>query len=150
MKMYRISIWAFCGICALILALPVSRHWKLLASGVRTRGVVVDYVQYVYTYSTGDRVLRNASAIWFPAGDSMLVLYGPEDMVMEPGREVTVWYDPEEPSRNCLATFSGFYLSTYTILPMVLLIIWAAFYLSYSYYWKRSRSREIDIRHPTG
>ena len=40
MKVYSISKMAFGGICLLIVLLPVSLHWRLLANGTRTEGKV--------------------------------------------------------------------------------------------------------------
>jgi hypothetical protein len=139
MKVYSISKGAFWAILLLILALPVSRHWRLLSAGERTRGTVLEYSSYIHEFRHGDREIRHASRIRFMAGDSLVVVFGPGDAEMEPGRRVGLCYDRDDPARYCLLTFAGFYGSQYTVLPVVLIIVWLAFYQSYNYYRKKSK-----------
>ena len=145
MKVYSISKWAFYGICLLILVLPVSRHWKLLTGGERTEGTVIEYTMTLQETRVGEKVLQYASEIHFQAGDSTCIAYGPIDLELTPGRIIRIRFDPEDPSDNCLVTFSALYLTYYTVLPIILLILWAAFYLSFNNYSKRFRaSRSKD------
>jgi len=132
MKMYSISKLAFWGICLLILVLPVSRHWRLLSTGVKTTGTIKDYTLIVHEPMIGEKTVQYASEVQFSTGDSLCITYGPFEYEMTPGKQLTLWYDPDDPSRNCLFTFSGFYLSSYSVLPIMLLILWGAFYLSFN------------------
>lgn len=140
MKMYSISKWAFWGICLLILALPVSRHWRLFSAGDKATGTIGEFVLLVHEPRIGERTVQYASEVFFLAGDSVCLTHGPFDQEMTTGETVSIIYDPENPTRNCLLTFSSFYLSSYTILPVILLVLWGAFYLSFNYYRKNSRS----------
>jgi hypothetical protein len=140
MKVYKISQAAFWTIIVLILVLPVSRHWRLLSTGERTRGTVGEYATYVHTYRHRDMELRKASEIRFSTGDSLVLVFGPDDLLMEPGREVGICYDPDKPSRFCLLTFAGFYSGSYTVLPVILLVFWLAFYHTFNRYKKRRKS----------
>ena len=146
MKVYSISRWAFYGICLLILALPVSRHWKLLTTGERAEGTVMEYTLMIHETKLGDKVLHKANKIRFSAGDSTYTVYGPMDLELEPGRRVNLCYNREDPTEICLVTFSGLYHSQYSVLPVVMLVLWAAFYLSFNNYSKRVRtSRSKDL-----
>lgn len=140
MKMYSISKWTFRGICLLILALPVSRHWRLFSAGKKATGKIGEFVLLVHEPRIGERTVQYASEVTFHAGDSVCMTHGPFGQEMTRGKTVGIIYDPENPSRNCLLTFSSFYLSSYTILPVLLLVLWGAFYLSFNYYRKSSRS----------
>jgi hypothetical protein len=139
MKVYSISRWAFWGICLLIVALPVSRHWRLLSSGEKATGTVLCYSTHFERIAGGDMIMVQSSEIAFQAGDSVCLIFGPDEVHYENGRTFSVFYKPEDPSVNCLVSFSSFYLSDYSILPLVLLIVWAAFYLSFNYYQKQKR-----------
>jgi len=139
MKVYSISKWAFRGICLLILLLPVSRHWKLLTTGSRTTGTVTQYTVRIVEDIMGKRDLIQASEIEFEVDGVIHTTYGPENYEYATGRTLTVFYMKKDPSQNCIATFSGFYLSNYTILPLMLITVWYAFYLSFNNYRRRMK-----------
>ena len=139
MKVYSISKWAFRAICLLILLLPVSRHWRLLTTGGRTKGKVKEYTVRIVEEIMTENDLAMASEIEFKVDGVIHQTYGPENYEYETGRSVTVFYMPEDPSRNCVATFSGFYLGYYTVLPIILLTVWYAFYLSFNNYRRRMK-----------
>ena len=80
-----------------------------------------------------------ASEIEFKVGGTTYRAYGPLNYEYAPGRSIKVFYNREDPSLNCIATFSGFYLSSYTVLPIILLVLWAAFYMSFNNYRKKQR-----------
>lgn len=136
MKVYRISKWTFYGICLLILILPVSRKWKLIVDGTRTKGVVSRYHLVPRETVNGKMTLNYASEILYTVEDSTYTTHGPVNFEYEYGREVRVIYETGNPSNSCILTFYGFYLSNYSALPLVLLVLWAAFYLSFNNYSK--------------
>lgn len=139
MKVYSISKWTFRGICVLILLLPVSRHWKLLTTGSQTTGTVTQYTSRIVEDIMGERNLEQASEIEFTVDGVSHLTHGPKNYEYDVGRTLKVFYTQKDPSHNCIATFSGFYLSNYTILPMVLITVWLAFYLSFNNYRKRMK-----------
>ena len=141
MQVYNISKWAFYSICVLIVALPVSRQWKLLVNGSKTTGTVTDYIPVFREIPDGMETIDYASKIEFIVADSTCLAYGPRDYEYKSGRTLRILYDPENPSNCCVLTFSGFYLNNYLVLPIVLLVLWAAFYLSFNKYVKQSRRK---------
>jgi hypothetical protein len=141
MKVYRISKWAFGGICLLILLLPVSRHWRLLISGERTTGTVTEYAYRMIENRVGGRYAAEASEIEFEVEGVIHKTYGPDNFEYTRGRLLTIFYDPKDPGENCVATISGFYLNNYTAFPLILIIVWYAFYLSFNNYQKRRNGR---------
>jgi hypothetical protein len=80
-----------------------------------------------------------ASEIEFQVDGQTYKAYGPGNYEYRQGRTLRIFYDRKDPSRNCVATFSAFYLSSYTILPVILITLWAAFYLSFNNYRKRQK-----------
>lgn len=146
MKVYRISKWAFGGICLLILLLPVSRHWRLLSTGERTTGTVTRYTIRVAEEIVSEIDLVRASEIEFEVDGVIHQTYGPPNYEYETGRNMTVFYMQKDPSHNCIATFSGFYLSNYTVLPIVLITFWYAFYLSFNMRKKRMKRPKETAR----
>lgn len=139
MKVYSIHKWTFRAICLLILLLPVSRHWQVLCTGKRTSGTVKGYTSRIVEDMMGERSLAEASEIEFEVEGTTHKTYGPRDYEYDTGRVVQVFYLRDNPSRNCVATFSGFYLNNYVILPLVLITVWYAFYLSFNNYRRKMR-----------
>lgn len=139
MKVYSISKWAFRGICVLILLLPVSRHWQLLTTGGKAVGTVTQYTSRIVEDIMGERDLQQASEIEFIVDGVSHKTYGPKNFEYDTGRTLKVFYLRKDPSHNCVATFSGFYLTYYTVLPTILLTVWYAFYLSFNNYRRRMK-----------
>jgi hypothetical protein len=144
MKVYSISRWAFYGICVLILVLPVSRHWKLLVAGESAKGVVGKYQTFIVEHEIGEDEAAYASSVEFVVEEETFVTHGPANYKYKEGRDVRVRYDPDDPGHNCLLTFTGLYLNDYSILPLFLLTVWGAFYLSFNNYRKKKRARHTD------
>lgn len=137
MKVYRISKWTFLGVFLLILVLPVSRHWKLLIKGGRATGTVIKYSERVVENLVGEKYLESASVIEFSVDGVTYTTYGPVDHEYNQGRTLPVFYNRKDPTVNCVATFTGFYLNNYVVLPVILIMVWYAFYLSFNNYRKR-------------
>ena len=135
MKVYSISKWTFRGICLLILLLPVSRYWQLLTTGERATGTVTQYVRRM----EDPRYPVEASEIEFQVDGQTHKAYGPRNYEYELGRSLTIFYQRKDPTHNCVAAFSGFYLTAYAILPLILITVWYAFYLSFNNYRKRMK-----------
>jgi len=154
MKVYSISKWTFFGISLLILILPLSRHWQLLTTGKRATGTVKQYTVRIVEDIMGKRELEEASEISFEAGEIMYKTYGPANYEYAPGRTLTIFYKPSDPTVNCVATFTWFYLKSYIVIPISLLTVWYAFYLSFNNYRKRRKnqnrrsSRDPDFPFP--
>lgn len=140
MKVYSISRWAFYGISLLILLLPVSRNWELLLKGKTAPGEVQQFERFLLERRIGGDEVEMASTIEFESGGITYITRGPGNFEYRTGRMVKVIYDPKDPGRNCILTFSGFYLNNYTVLPLILITLWGAFYLSFNNYQKRKRS----------
>lgn len=142
MKVYSISKWAFRGICLLILILPVSRHWRLLTTGEKAAGTVIHYTLTAKEDIAGNKKLFYASEIQFDADRERHLAYGPMNYEYTPGRKVIVFYDRKDPSSYCISTFTGFYLNNYIVLPIILLTVWIAFYLSFNNYQRKQRFKK--------
>ena len=142
MKVYSISKWAFRAICVLILLLPVGRQWKLLTTGSKVQGTVTNMSALTREFLGKETELGYASNIEFVVGGQSYTAHGPPNYEYDSGRKVMVYYDTHKPSINCVATFSGFYLDNYTVLPIILLVLWAAFYMSFNNYKRRQRFKK--------
>ena len=142
MKVYSISKWTFRAICLLILILPVSRHWRLLSTGEKARGTVTEQVIRKKEILGKETDAGFASEIQFEVDGKNYQAYGPLNYEYAPGRSIMVFYVPEEPSQNCIATFGGFYHNNYLVLPIILLVLWAAFYMSFNNYSRKQRFKK--------
>ena len=139
MKVYSISKWTFFGICLLIVTLPLSRQWKLIASGERATGTVKEFTMIVHENIAGEREIQYVSEVQFKSKGQVLKAYGPSGYEYNAGRSIRLIYNDADPSEYCLLTFSGFYFNNYLILPIVLLVVWVSFYLSFNSYSKKKR-----------
>ena len=139
MKLYSISKILFWVVMVLILLLPLGRHWRLLSFGERVTGTVMEYSRHKKVDMFGEEQLIEASEVHFMAGDSLVKTLGPVEFEMDRGKSIAVYYMPGNPSRNCLFNFACLYMSSYSILPLILIFVWWAFYLSYNNYHKDKR-----------
>ena len=145
MKVYSISKWTFFGICLLIVTLPLSRQWKLITIGERATGTVTEFTMIVHENIAGGREIQYVSEVQFKSEGKIVKVYGPSGHEFNAGRRIRLIYNPADPSEYCLLTFSGFYQNSYLILPIVLLVVWVSFYLSFNSYSKKKRqSRSKD------
>ncbi len=133
-KLYSISKIIFWVVMLLILLLPLGRHWRLLAFGERTTGKVAAYIYHKKTGLLAEDQLVEASEVYFRAGDSIVKVFGPDDYLLEPGKSIRVYYSPRNPSDHVLFNFACLYMTSYSILPLILIFVWWAFYLSYNNY----------------
>ncbi|MEN8155502.1 MAG: hypothetical protein ABFS10_01005 [Bacteroidota bacterium] len=138
MKVYSISKPAFWGIVLLILLLPPSRHWKLMFGGERTTGTVGEFAPMWHEAYFEGQVLEHASEVFFTAGDSICMTHGPINYPLTYGKKVIVIYKRNNPSKSCIVTFSALYHTNYSVLLIIILVVWLAFYLSYNRYRKKA------------
>lgn len=134
MKLYSISKILFWTVLVLIILLPLGRHWRLLSFGERTTGTAMEYTRFKKLNMYGEAQLIEATEVHFTVGDSLVKTRGPVDYAIEPGTSIRVYYNPNDPSDNLLFSFAAIYMSNYSILPLVLIIVWYAFYLSFNNY----------------
>lgn len=123
----KISTSRFWIITILIILIPIYGNWKLLLNGKKADGVVVT----IEKESIG-QLFSYYSIIQFKAGQETINLRGPENVEYAIGREFKVLYLPKDPNQAILMTIKGIYLNRYTAVSIVLLLLWMAFYLSFT------------------
>ncbi len=126
----------------LILALPVSRHWRLLVFGKFTTGTVQPHILHRKLNIAGEYVQYYVNDISFLADDSLHTVTAPTEQEMQPGRELRVCYSRRDPSRYCVLNFACLYLTPYTALLVILAVVWYAFYLSFNIYRREYRENK--------
>ncbi|MBN2486317.1 MAG: hypothetical protein JXB34_10120 [Bacteroidales bacterium] len=130
--MFRITKFRFYSIALLILLLPLSSGWRLLFFGQKTTGIVVAYDAYgnIHKANVPDGIYK--CLIYYKAGKKDILAKCPADITLPAGKEVTVYYNQTKPEKFLMFSFAGLFLSNKVIFPAVLLILWIAFYSSYS------------------
>jgi len=141
LKIYNISKILFWGVMVLIVLLPVGRHWWPLSFGERVNGTVEQFTMHRKADMFGEFQKYFASEVFFPVDDSLVMTLGPPDYVLKPGKTIPVYYDRKDPADNCLFNFTCLYFTAYSILPMILIIVWYAFYLSFNNYNRRKTGK---------
>ena len=140
MKVYSIRKTIFWLVLALILILPVSRHWRLMVFGERTTGTVHPVSLHRKLNFVGETELYYVNDISFIAGDSVYIMPAPTQYELEPGRKLTVFHRKKNPRDYFAFNLACLYFTPYSILLVILPIVWYAFYLSFNIY-NREHSR---------
>ncbi len=117
----------------LIMLLPISKQWKLLMYGTRTTGVAVDYqilnqradMQYNSSYA-------KTTIFQYKVGNRNYRILGPSNSVYELGEERKIIYDKRRPSKSIIPTFAYLYSFPRIIIPLLVLLVWIAFYTSFT------------------
>jgi len=146
LKVYSIRRAIFWLVMALIVLLPVSRHWRVIIFGEHTTGIVQPNVLHQKLNLAGEYTLYYVNDISFVAGDSIYTLSSPTEQEMDPGREVKVCYARRDPTRFCILNFASLYLTHYTALVVILAVMWYAFYLSFNIYRREYREHKAGKR----
>lgn len=113
-------------ILVLIALLPLSKKSGLLISGKRTTGTVVDYGMIDH-YKTHSQV----SVISYTVSGTEYFAESPLDVIYDLGKQVTIIYDKDDPTRYTLLTITALYSGQGLVLALFVLIIWMAFYLTW-------------------
>lgn len=110
----------------LILLAPIYGNWDLISKGERCQGTVVDIkeIKQQLFYET-------YPIINYRVGDKTYKIQGPENADYPIGKQLELVYPKDKPSAAIIYSVSGFLSQWYTILALVLLILWNAFYLSF-------------------
>lgn len=122
---FKISKLQFWAVALLILLLPLSTKYKLIIKGEKTIGQVIDHKKVESIRLSGGDTY---SVIQFKADSVTVRMYGPENTIYELGDSITVYYDKENPENCMILTFAYIYTGRSAIIPLVLLLLWIAFY----------------------
>lgn len=125
----------------LIILLPMGRHWRLLSFGERTTGIVQEYKRVKKQDLFGEFHLAEASEVHFIVADTLVKAQGPYDLELEPKKSITVFYQSSDPAESCLFHFGCLYMTSYSILPLILIFVWWAFYLSFNNYHRDKKEK---------
>jgi hypothetical protein len=127
---FKISKLKFYAILVLILLIPVSKKYRLLIFGVWTEGIAVGY---------GENEIRSASPAYFDhtlfrfeTEKGSYTIRGPENIIYDLGSRTRVIYEKKDPDKCMILSFSYLYSGPNAMVPGVLLLVWIAFYTSFT------------------
>lgn len=126
-----VSRSVFWTVTVCLLLLPLSSRYKLLLLGVKTEGVVIPYEMADFS-QLGRNHVYSSNIIHFSANGQSVQFWGPENTHYDVGEQVWVLYLPQNPSKCVLFSFRGLFLDIYSIVPLLLLIVWLAFYFAFA------------------
>jgi len=121
MKRYRYYI-----INLLILFSPIYGNWGLIMDGQRCMGTVVNIKEMKQQL-----FYESYPIISYQVGEKSYQIKGPENADYPVGKKLELIYPKNEPSGAIIFSILGFLSQWYSVLGLVLLIIWNAFYLSF-------------------
>lgn len=121
MKMLR---YLFINI--LIILAPIYGNWDLISNGERCQGTVFEIkeIKQQLFYETYPQISYKVDGKTYK-------IQGPENADYAIGSKLELIYPQDEPSEAIIYSISGFLSQWYTIMALVLLIMWNAFYLSF-------------------
>ena len=121
MKMLR---YLFINI--LIILAPIYGNWDLISNGERCQGTVFEIkeIKQQLFYETYPQISYKVDGKTYK-------IQGPENADYAIGSKLELIYPQNKPSEAIIYSISGFLSQWYTIMALVLLIMWNAFYLSF-------------------
>ncbi len=110
----------------LILLAPVYGNWDLISNGERCQGTVVDIKEFKQKlfYETYPQIT-------YKVANKTYKIQGPENADYPIGMKLELIYPQDKPSKAIIYSVSGFLSQWYTVMALVLFIMWNAFYLSF-------------------
>jgi hypothetical protein len=127
---FEVSRFKFYLILFLILLIPVSKKYRLLLFGIRVEGIAAGY---------GETVVRstepgtyNWTLFQFPTEKGNFTIRGPENVIYKPGEKARVIYNKKNPNKCMILSFAYLYSSPNALVPGVILLLWIAFYSSFT------------------
>lgn len=131
MKLYfKISKFKFYVILFLILLIPVSKKYRLFLFGIRTEGIAVGYGET--RSKSGLPASFDYTLFRFDTQKGSFEIRGPENFIYKIGEKKKVIYDKRNPGKCIIPTFSYLYLTPNAVIPGLLLLLWIAFYTSFT------------------
>ncbi len=130
-----ISKKKFLIITLLFAFIPISTHWKLFLFGKKATGIVIQHKISSPFFNNSEKY----SLIEYKTqqGEKILI-YGPEDVEYPVGKKIHILYLEKKPEKYVMLNGAGLLLTNKIILPLVALILWIAFYLSFGQETKRN------------
>ena len=134
---FKISKLKFYVILFLILLFPVSKKYRLLLFGIRTEGIAVGYGEWEMSSTIPGNF--EYTLFQFQTDKGSFVIRGPENVIYELGEKARVIYNKRNPDKCMILSFAYLYSSPNALIPGIILLLWIAFYTSFTRPEKRRR-----------
>lgn len=110
----------------LIILAPIYGNWDLISKGERCEGTVFEIkeIKQQLFYETYPQIT-------YKVDNKNYKIQGPENADYPIGSKLELIYPKDKPSEAIIYSVAGFLSQWYTIMALVLLIMWNAFYLSF-------------------
>lgn len=128
MKIKRLNTIHFLVVSILILILPVLKEWDMILNGDRVEGVVIETRKEITGKESLIRGVEYRSIIGYRHKNRAYTLAGPENLVYETGKKVTLIVHPDKEGEVIIASLAGFYIHRRSIAIIVVLVLWIAIY----------------------
>jgi len=110
----------------LIILMPIYGNWDLISDGQRCTGTVVEIKEM-----KRQLFYESYPIINYRVGETTFQIQGPENADYPVGTSLELIYPQDEPSGAIIFSINGFLSQWYSVLALILLILWNAFYLSF-------------------
>jgi hypothetical protein len=126
----KISKLKFYGILFLILLIPVSKKYRLLLFGIRVEGIAVGYGEWEMRSNIPGNY--EYTLFQFQTEKGNFEIRGPENVIYELGEKARVIYNKKNPNKCMILSFAYLYSSPNALIPGIILLLWIAFYTSFT------------------
>lgn len=127
----RVSRPVFWTVTIGLLLLPLSTKYRLLIFGHRAHGVVMP-MHELTNKPPETRWAYQCNVIRFYADGKIVQFSGPENANYQYGQVVPVLYLPHDPTNCMVLSFSGLFLDITSVIPLILFVLWLAFYFAFA------------------
>lgn len=127
---FKISKLKFYVILFLILLIPVSKKYRLLLFGIRTEGIAVGYGEEDGRSAIPDNY--DYTLFQFETENGNFKIRGPENFIYEPGEKARIIYNKKNPNNCMILSFAYLYSTPNALIPGIILLLWIAFYTSFT------------------
>jgi len=128
MKIGKLNIFHFWIIFLLILVLPVAKEWRMIVSGDRVTGTVVE----IRKLTTGPGVLIGGieyrPIIEYDYEGTRYQMVGPENTRYDVGTELPLIIHPRKRDKIIIATLAGFYIQPRSVSLIIVMLLWIAIF----------------------
>ena len=129
----------YIGLVAFLI-MPLLFKSNMLLTGKTTDGTFVTH----RWFSTQNGGTYKYAVFQYTINDIVYCVVGPVNVIYTSSEKVRILYDPYNPGDSMVYSLSSIYLRYSTLITAFLLMVWAAYYSTYTV-----KKRKVDSRNPS-
>jgi len=123
-----------------ILIMPLLFKSNMLLTGKTTDGTFVTH----RWFSTRDGGTFKYAVFQYTINNIVYCVVGPVNVIYTSSEKVRILYNPDNPRESMVYSITSIYLRNSTLIPAFLLMVWAAYYSTFTV-----KKRKVDSSNPS-